>query len=860
MTTSTAGIPPKAGGAAATAQQVLPTFDNMYVNGRLRTPAITNRENMRNVIQRSLTQIHKEFQKSTEDFYLLHTWSSPIPISLTSFITNVTRTSRLNGSTVRITMKMPFAFSRTVFSDEVDAITTGHFLTVRHFSSQEKTESSMIFEKGANGKVKRESVRVRPRTTSFMGMITNISQQFNNMSGVDNYSTITITAKDFIEPIRNCNYIIMPGNLRSAEDGETTSLPNQDEFKFLSQFIMNSKEWADHIKDMAGFAAEEQDFKLVMENFLVNFGYMLLPPSLGIKMIEIAATAKKFHDASAAGQGVARQAASAVGTPGSAGGTWETSGDMALTATLLSMSSQYEYFKSMELLSSVSGRELGFLSRREIIARAKARRKAAASRGTSRERADASLESAGTAPIKRGNERGSGLQNTLMGERIGDTIVVATKKADVPKTSIWYQMLPEKPPYQRFLQKFQGALQTRSSAWQRIVGTFQSDNRMIEMIPVMIPFYEEDMINTSSTEVEVSATAVGGRMGARIDRSTSTGAWQPKGNLSKALGAQPTLIYRIKPRHWNTQLNQDYLNKVYKDYVDNYFTDGIYPIQYSLAAEFPSLNIDTQTLMQESLLGLTGDHVETFSANWDEADRVNGTYIESSLIQNRSGYETGVLSTPVIDIYDAYKYGLRLFEGTYPFFHVKSQPTEPLPATATDADAGMRALGKFQNKKFNDAFAEQMFLTYGNGNRYAKGTITTIYQAGAKWSPGKWGYMFIRPFGQGEDHILERIGGSEFRDVAMRGTKPGQGPGGSDDYGSTEQAAYYWANYNQLGGVENTFFFYIDTISHNTMVMPNGVKKTRTTIGFSRGAWHKLPPIMPEIHFVQKALKRGEDD
>lgn len=846
---STAGTPIKASGAAPASQSY--EFNDMTISARLKTNTIPNRENMRNVISRSLKEVYNETKNSKNDFYLLHTWSSPIPISLTSYITAVSRNEGLKGGNLSLTLKMPFALMRTVFSDEVDTITTGQFITVRHYASLDmKTETASVYEKLDNGSLKITKSKVKPRTTSFFGMITSIQQTFSNVEGIDNYAQVQIEARDFIEPIRNCNYVIMPGNLQKSEDGGTESVANNSEMKFLSNFIMSSKEWAKHIKEMADFASAEHDFQEVIQNFITNFGYMLVPPSVGMSVLEFVKISKAYH--LTISKGVAAQVG--VGnqqTNTSAGSTWTTPGDMQFTAFLMSLQNQYQYFKSMDMLSSMAGRELGFLSRKEIIARAKARAKAGGSAAGARGKADASVENATTGPTPRSSRTG-GMNNTLLGDRIGDIIVVATKKSDVPKSSIWYQMLPEKPPYQRFITKFQGALNTRGSAWNRVIGTFVSDDRMIELIPTLIPFYEEDLKTDVSGEirkVEGKDTLV----------SDGTTVFKPRGRITKALGAQPTLIYRIKPRHWNTQLNKDFLNKQYSSFVESYDAEAIYPIQYPLSAEDDSVksnvSIKTDELLQNSLLPLSGDNVFDFNATWVEANRINGTYIESSLLTNRSGFETGVLSSPIIDIYDAYKYGLRLFEGTYPYFNVRKKNGDKLPTAAAGAKGGKNSAARLLHKKINTAFAEEMYLTYGNGNRYAQGSLTCNFQGSADWGPGKWGYMFLRPFGEGSDEVISQIGSDRYQEVAGRGaTNAGRAPGGSNDYSDPTQAAYKFGNYNTLGGTENVFFFYIDSISHNQSVDFRGHKMERTTINFSRGSWHKLPPIMPEVRFVEKAV------
>lgn len=846
---STAGTPIKAAGAAPKSQSY--EFSDMTISARLKTRVIPNRENMRNVISRSLKETYNETKNSKNDFYLLHTWSSPIPISLTSYITSVSRNEGLKGGNLSLTLKMPFSLMRTVFSDEVDTITTGQFITVRHYSSLDmKTETASVYEKLDSGALKLTTTKVKPRTTSFFGMITSIQQTFSSADGVDNYAQIQVEARDFIEPIRNCNYVIMPGNLEKSEDGSTENVANDSEMKFLSNFIMSSKEWAKHIKEMADFASAEHDFQEVIQNFITNFGYMLVPPSVGMSVLEFINISRSYHDTMS--KGVAAQVG--VGnqqTNTSASGTWTTSGDMQFTAFLMGLGSQYEYFKSMDMLSSVSGRELGFLSRKEIIARAKARAKTGGSSAGARGKADASLDAAATGPTPRSSRVG-GMNNTLEGDRIGDIIVVATKKSDVPKSSIWYQMLPEKPPYQRFITKFQGALNTRGSAWNRVIGTFVSDDRMIELIPTLIPFYESDL----KIDVEGEVRKVNG-----VDTvvTEASPAFIPRGKISRALGAQPTLIYRIKPRHWNTQLNKDFLNKQYASFVKSYDAEAIYPVRYPLSAEDDSIksniSIKTDELLQESLLPLSGDNVFDFNATWVEANRINGTYIESSLLTNRSGFETGVLSSPIIDIYDAYKHGLRLFEGTYPYFNVRKKNGDKLPSTAASAGGGSKSAARLLHKKINTAFAEEMFLTYGNGNRYAQGSLTCNFQGSADWGPGKWGYMFLRPFGEGSAEVLSQIGSDRYQEVAGRGSSiKGKTPGGSNDYSDPTQAAYKFGNYNTLGGTENVFFFYIDSISHNQSVDFRGHPFARTTINFSRGSWHKLPPIMPEVRFVEKAV------
>jgi len=125
-----------------------------------------------------------------------------------------------------------------------------------------------------------------------------------------------------------------------------------------------------------------------------------------------------------------------------------------------------------------------------------------------------------------------------------------------------------------------------------------------------------------------------------------------KGDISKALGSTPVIMYRLKPFIFNRPRGQD---------VD----------PDSSQVQEHARNV--KTLISSSEIIRVGYSVKS-------ADRINGVYVDTPLNASRGVDPFGILGRPTIDREDVSKSGLRLYRGQWPFFPV-GRNTKPQSLT-----------------------------------------------------------------------------------------------------------------------------------------------------------------------------------
>lgn len=228
----------------------------------------------------------------------------------------------------------------------------------------------------------------------------------------------------------------------------------------------------------------------------------------------------------------------------------------------------------------------------------------------------------------------------------------------------------------------------RGTLWQWIRQTFAVDERVVELFPVLsypskrravpgrnAPPFEDDPSGSTISIVPETGSPGEANMTA----------------LGKALGAQPALMYRLKPMLL-APLTQTEGTKIRRQRAQNNPAlsdddrERLYeqvPFAQRVAqatGKFTSYGqqaIEPSDLTESNWYSFDLGEITEFDCQWDEDNRVNAVYVKTPLQPTTQMELHGLLGVPVISERDVRKYGLRMYDVEWPF----------LPSGGTEAEA-----------------------------------------------------------------------------------------------------------------------------------------------------------------------------
>lgn len=327
---------------------------------------------------------------------------------------------------------------------------------------------------------------------------------------------------------------------------------------------------------------------------------------------------------------------------------------------------------------------------------------------------------------------------------LGSVINVASEQQHLPSESTYRQMLPLTARHMSAIDRFKTTISGKGTVWNLINGTFVVDPNLIECFPVMIPFNNRKELNDI-----LQSYANNSLINSDENEYTNNNISQPHFKpflydeaickFYEQLGAIPTLIYRLKPLQPNGQISKDNINLI-NEIADVGLVERIEDSTYSEKLVFTknkkvevanqnnkktdldkfgfenALNFNKDAPFSMLLPSLNFDELMTFDAKQNENDRINGLYIESPIIRNKSNWTIGSFADPIIDIKDAVTQGFRFYDSDYPFFdtYLGAKPKEM------------------------SAMIERYYAIYGGGQNRSRGTIQLKMNYNPEFLTGSW--------------------------------------------------------------------------------------------------------------------------
>jgi hypothetical protein len=406
---------------------------------------------------------------------------------------------------------------------------------------------------------------------------------------------------------------------------------------------------------------------------------------------------------------------------------------------------------------------------------------------------------------------------------LGSVINVASEQQHLPTQSIYRQMLPLTARHTTTIDRFKTTVSGKGTVWNLINGTFVVDQNLIECFPIMIPFNNRkelmDIVQNYANNFFINSDD-----NEYLNDNIANPKFKPYMydeaiyKFYEQLGAIPTLIYRLKPLQPNGQISKDNINLINEiadidgfEYLENSTyseklrLDKNRKIQYAENGQNKeidiekfgfenSLNFNKDAPFSKLLPSINFDELLSFEAKQNENDRINGLYIESPIVRNKSNMTIGSFADPIIDIKDAVTQGFRFYDSDYPFFdtYIGSKPKEM------------------------SAMIERYYAIYGGGQNRSKGMIQLKMNYNPELLTGSW--LRIRMNNDQEIINSEKIkikGNEEYEEA-------------------NKEAAVKKALKLQFDDVSD-FFCYIETISYNYAEGPG--LNCICTIQFSRGSF-----------------------
>lgn len=274
-------------------------------------------------------------------------------------------------------------------------------------------------------------------------------------------------------------------------------------------------------------------------------------------------------------------------------------------------------------------------------------------------------------------------------------------------------------PEPRYL--VQSIVNANTNMWDAISSIFKAQSPLIELFPVLIPLYTdvEDAstpVRTKAPETLVAALADDGQVITGQNGSTQYEVTPPISKeispLARQLRAVPAIMYRYKPLPPDFDISNNSLGeggrfgrtRVGKTppYSQRYFgrrdhTKDLKPIING----YRYFEIDSR-------------HVIGQSISWHDTKRINAVHVAPSYVLGElaDGLLFGTGCTPVLDVVDINRNGLRMLSTKAPFYDF-AKSKKKLKAGEIDLAAS--------------AHAERLYYTVGDGHMYGSGNVQCTY-------------------------------------------------------------------------------------------------------------------------------------
>jgi hypothetical protein len=251
-----------------------------------------------------------------------------------------------------------------------------------------------------------------------------------------------------------------------------------------------------------------------------------------------------------------------------------------------------------------------------------------------------------------------------------------------------------------------GSVLPQSTIWQWLESTFGADPSLVELFP--------------SLEFP-SFLAPKGSEGNGADNAEPVYT-----QVGKALGAQPVLIYRLRPVLLEG-ITQAAVSRAVQAATHNPAAQVAVPASQQIGtfqvpiSEEPGVPVDWYDFPADEIRGLP-------LIEWSDDDRCNMVYSDTPIQPKTQIALHGILGTPIVDADDVARHGLRIYEAAWPF----------LPATIPDDEpAGRETLSRRL-----DSLIEYTWVAAAKGETYARGQFSSVYKPWVK--AGMYGTAEIR--------------------------------------------------------------------------------------------------------------------
>lgn len=337
-----------------------------------------------------------------------------------------------------------------------------------------------------------------------------------------------------------------------------------------------------------------------------------------------------------------------------------------------------------------------------------------------------------------------------------------------------------------------GAAIPYANLWDWLRNTFQGDPALVELFPALeYPDAPQrrprGLLALGEGNVANAEIAAGAGDVIPLDADgnpyvpDTAQAERRSTQLAQALGgAMPVLIYRLRPflRFPISQESALAGAAQSRDEGDANLRPGVPASETIGAFQDP---VEVLPAYGVGWYNFFPDEIVRVRLVWSEDDRVTGVFVRSPLQPQTQVAVYGWLGTPVIARGELRKHGLRMYDVDWPF----------LPATLLESAADVQIATPTAAL---DALIEAAYVCLGDGQRFARGEMQTIYKPWTK--AGMW----FR---------------AQFVDITEGNADPSQ-----------------------------TLDAYAETVTHEiTVDAQTGAVQARTTVAFARGSAQGYTPI-----------------
>jgi hypothetical protein len=223
-----------------------------------------------------------------------------------------------------------------------------------------------------------------------------------------------------------------------------------------------------------------------------------------------------------------------------------------------------------------------------------------------------------------------------------------------------------------------GGWEARGSLWGWIQQTFAPDSPIVEIFPSLE--WPSDLRPAGAYKAGEPTRPEDGT--GRPSTVPVNGEPRQTTKLGRALGAQPVLMYRVKPlvlRAIN-QASADGLREELerrdptvrssewrKLYAHDTYAE-IVAEETGKTTSYGQEPVSPHDLVMSGWYWWTREEVTEFRVSFSDSDRINAVYCKSWATPGTQLELYGAHGVPVIDTLDAQRHGLRLYDGEWPFF------------------------------------------------------------------------------------------------------------------------------------------------------------------------------------------------